>query len=241
MPTRTPLYRDVKQRIVELLRAGRWKHGERVASEPQLARRFGCSVGTIRHAVGELVAENVLVREQGRGTFVRSHTADHMLDAFFRIVGHDGSHVLPTVRMLRLQRRRADRQVARQLRLPPRAPVIAIDTLLSLNGKLSILDRMHLPRALFPDLDEAAFARRDGTVYAFFQQQYGITVVRAEEFVTAVIATEADAVLLEVPAGTPLLRIQRTAYTYRDQPVDSRVRLVRCDGHGYLGLLGSQR
>lgn len=235
---RTPLYRSVKQQITEALREGRWKHGEKIASEPLLARRFGASVGTVRKAVGELVAENILVREQGRGTFVRSHSRDYMLDVFFRIVGHDGAHDLPSVRLLSMKRTRADRATAEVLRLKPRAPVIDIETLLTLEGQPAILDRTRLPGALFPDLTESVFSRREGTVYGFFQDRYGITVVRANEFITAVRADERTAQLLALKPGDALLRIERTAYTYKDVPVDSRVRLVSCARHGYLSRLG---
>lgn len=237
-PDRTPLYRSVKLQITEALREGRWKHGQKIASEPLLARRFGTSVGTIRKAVGELVAENILVREQGRGTFVRSHSRDYMLDVFFRIVGSEGAHDLPAVRLLSMKRTRADRATAEVLRLKPRAPVIDIETLLTLEGQPAILDRMRLPGQLFPDLTESAFGRREGTVYGFFQDRYGVTVVRADEFITAVHADERTARLLQLRPGEAVLRIARTAYTYKDVPVDSRVRLVSCARHGYLSRLG---
>lgn len=233
-----PRYLQVKRQLIEALRKGRWKHGQKLPSEPQLAERHGVSVGTVRRAVGELVAENILLREQGSGTYVRSHTRDYMLDVFFRIVGRDGRKELPTTALLDLRRARADAETARQLRLAPRAAVIRVDTLLTLRGRPTILDRMHLPARLFPDLGASLFTRRDGTVYGFFQQHYGITVVRAEEFITAVGAGAEEATLLGVPGGTALLRIVRTAYTYKDQPVDTRVRLVACGAHGYLSTLG---
>ncbi|MFO1328064.1 MAG: GntR family transcriptional regulator [Rubrivivax sp.] len=237
-PVRTPLYRSVKQQITEALREGRWKHGQKIASEPQLARRFKASVGTIRKAVGELVAENILVREQGRGTFVRTHGRDYMLSVFFRIVGHDGAHELPEVTLLSMKRARADRATAQLLRLKPRAPVFDIETLLALDGQPAILDRMRVPVQMFPDLTHSGFARREGTVYGFFQDRYGITIVRAQEFITAVAADARTAQLLHLPPGAPLLRIARTSYTYKDVPVDTRVRWVSCARHGYLSQLG---
>lgn len=235
---RTPLYRSVKQQITDALREGRWKHGQKIPSEPQLARRYDASVGTVRKAVGELVAENILVREQGRGTFVRTHGRDYMLNVFFRIVGSDGGHELPVVTLLSMRRARADRVTAGELRLKSRAPVFDIETLLTLDGEPAILDRMRMPTQLFPDLDESGFKRREGTVYGFFQDRYGITIVRADEFITAVSADDRTARLLKLTPGEPLLRIARTSYTYKDVPVDSRVRLVSCARHGYLSTLG---
>lgn len=237
-PAALPLYRSVKLQITEALRDGRWKHGQKIPSEPQLARRFKVSVGTLRKAVGELVAENILVREQGSGTYVRTHGRDYMLSVFFRIVGHDGAHELPEGTLLSMKRARADRATAQVLRLKARAPVFDIETVLALDGEPVILDRMRVPVHLFPDLTPSAFARREGTVYGFFQDRYGITIVRADEFITAVAADARTAGLLKVPVGAPLLRIVRTSYTYKDVPVDSRTRWVSCARHGYLSRLG---
>jgi GntR family transcriptional regulator len=234
------LYRGVKQQITEALGSGKWKHGQKIASEPQLAERFGVSVGTVRKAIGELEAENILVREQGRGTFVVSHTRDYMLNVFFRIVDAEGRKELPTLRLLGMKRGRADRTTAALLRLSARAPVIDIEALLSLKGRPTILDRIRLPAQLFGELGEHLFTRRDGTVYGLFQERFGITVARVEEHITAVAAGEREARLLGVARGAPLLRIQRVAYTYRDVPVDARVRLVDSTHHAYLSVLGSR-
>ena len=162
MTQREPLYRDVKQQLTDALRSGKWKHGQKIASEPQLAERFGVSVGTVRKAIGELEAENILVREQGRGTFVVSHTRDYMLNVFFRIVDADGQKELPTVALLGMKRGRADRSTAALLKLTPRAPVIDIEALLSLKGRPTILDRIRLPAQLFGELGEHLFKRRLG-------------------------------------------------------------------------------
>lgn len=238
MAARTPLYRTLKLQFTEALREGRWKHGQKIASESVLAQRYGVSVGTVRKAVGELVAENVLLREQGRGTFVRTHGRDYMLSVFFRIVGKDGGHELPAVRLLSMGPARADSTTALALKVAPRSPVIDVENLLSLDGRPAILDRMRVSRSLFPDLTERVFAGRVATVYGLFQDHYGITVVRAEEFLTAVLADKRTAELLGVKPGEPLLRIARTSYTYRDQPVDYRIRLLNCAHHGYSSTLG---
>ncbi|MEO8080454.1 MAG: GntR family transcriptional regulator, partial [Caldimonas sp.] len=219
---------------------GRWKHGQKIASEPQLAARFGVSVGTVRKAVGELEAENILVREQGRGTFVVSHTRDYMLNVFFHIVDDAGKKELPTITLLSMRRGRADRRTAGLLDLSARAPVIDIEALLSLRGQPTILDRIRLPAQLFGELGEHQFKFRDGTVYGLFQERFGITVVRAEERITAVLAGEREAGLLGVARGAPLLRIQRVAFTYRDVPVDARIRLVDPTRHAYLSVHGNR-
>ena len=94
-----PLYKAVKRRLTESLGAGEWKPGEAIPTEPRLAARYGVSIGTLRKAIDELVAENVLLRQQGRGTFVASHRGEALRFLYFSIVGQDGSHHYPDVRL----------------------------------------------------------------------------------------------------------------------------------------------
>src|SRR5215216_1631155 len=72
--TFNPLYKEVKIRLTRGLAAGEWKPGEAIPSESKLAERFNVSIGTIRKAIDELVADRILLRQQGRGTFVATHT-----------------------------------------------------------------------------------------------------------------------------------------------------------------------
>src|SRR5205807_3352646 len=85
-----PLYGEVKRRVLQSLMNGEWPHDAPIPTEAELARRYGVSVGTIRKAMGELVAERVLVRQAGRGTFATRHDRDHMLETFFNIVDAHG-------------------------------------------------------------------------------------------------------------------------------------------------------
>ena len=235
-----PRYRAVKRRIVDALQDGRWGRGEAIPSEPLLASRFGVSVGTVRRAVGELVAEHILVREQGRGTFVAAHTRDYMLDVFFRIVDRDGRKELPRTEQLSFRRGAADALSARLLRIAPGDPVWRVRTVQFLQDAPVIVDDLRLPVGLFPALDARAFGERDATVYGLLQQRYGVSVVRTEELIDVATADARAAALLRVPPGTPLLRIRRTGYAYKDLPVETRLRLVSTARHRYLSLLGGR-
>src|SRR5205085_12611880 len=109
------LYKEVKIRLTRGLAAGEWKAGEAIPSESRLAERFNVSVGTIRKAIDELVAERILLRQQGRGTFVATHTEDRTLFYFFHIVGMDGSRELPTTDLLSFRKARANATEAERL------------------------------------------------------------------------------------------------------------------------------
>jgi GntR family transcriptional regulator len=232
------LHADVKRRIIGSLSEGRWKHGEAIPSEAALARRFKVSVGTVRRAVSELVAENVLVRRQGSGTYVASHTRDYMLSVFFWIVDEKDRKELPRVEVLSYADSRADAATAARLRVSPGAPLIRVRALQRIGGRPMMVDDIRMPKALFADLSEPAFRHRDGTIYGFFQERFGIAVVRVVERLQARAAPTRVGAALGLPAGAPVLRIERTAFTYGDVPVETRVRHVNTARLAYLSQLG---
>jgi len=239
--SRLPRYRQIKIELANLLRDGKWKHGQAIPSEPLLAQRFSASIGTVRKAVDELVAENILVREQGRGTFVKSHTRDYMLNAFFQIVDQDGHKELPRIRLLSFGKWRADAKTAALLRVPPRSAVLRVRNLLSIDGRPTVFDDIRLPPERFPGLTPNELSERDMTIYGLMQQRYGVTVVRIVEHLDAIGAPPAIAEQLEVAPGHPLLRIERTAYSYEGEPADMRFRYIRTGLRRYESVLGGHR
>lgn len=236
--TAQPLYREVKRRLADALHQGVWRHGQVLPPEPALARRFGASVGTLRRAVGELVTEGILVRRQGSGTFVASHTRDVMLTRFFRIVDRAGDKHFPQSQTLSFRRGAADAGSAQALRIRTGAPLLQIEALLHLDGAPVIFDRIRLPGALFPDMTKEVFSERDTTIYALYQSRYDITVVRIEESITAALADSRVRHLMRLPEPAAVLRIARTAFAHGDTPVDTRVRFVNTAHHRYLSVLG---
>ena len=161
--TFNPLYKEVKNRITRSLIAGEWKPGEAIPSEPRLARHFNVSVGTIRKAIDELVAEKILVRQQGRGTFVTTHTEDRQLYYFFHIVGKDGGKEPPTHELLSFRKGKADSEENLRLGVSRGERVFRIHNVLKLAGKPVVLDAIVIPAARFPGLTEAVFSAREGT------------------------------------------------------------------------------
>jgi GntR family transcriptional regulator len=233
-----PLYREVKAALVASLAAGEWPAGEALPSEAKLAERFRVSIGTLRKAVDELVAERVLVRQQGRGTFVATHGPKRLLFHFFHVVRADGEKELPEPALVAFDRGRAEPHEAERLAIAPGDRVFRIRNVLKLAGEPVVLDTIVLPQALFPDLTEKIFRDRDETIYGLYQTRYGINVVRAVERLTARLADRGTAKALGVAVGAPLLRIDRTALTYHDRPVELRTSLVNTAGHEYLADLG---
>ncbi|HET7729218.1 MAG TPA: GntR family transcriptional regulator [Usitatibacter sp.] len=237
-PTDQPLYEQVRARLIEGISAGEWKAGAALPAESRLARAFGVAIGTLRKAVDSLVAERVLVRRQGKGTFVTEHDGRRLLFHFFHIAGRDGAKAYPEVRTVSFGRDRADAEEAAALQVAPHEKVIRIRNVLSLAGAPVVVDDVTLPAELFPGLSEKIFLARDNTIYHLYQSRYGINVLRTDEQLRAVLAPRDIAGLLELEAGAPVLEIRRVAYTFRDRPVELRLSRVDTRRHHYHNTLG---
>lgn len=237
MAGRGPLYREIQARLLRGLAEGEWAAGAALPTEPQLAQRFGVSIGTIRKAIGELVDANILVRQQGRGTFVATHNASRSLFYFFHIVGADGIKRAPQSELVSFEQVTAKPDVARDLRLAPGARVYRVVNLLRLAGAPISLDEIQFSCDLFQGMTRDEFVNRPSTIYALFQNNYLINVVRTVERLRARAADKVTARRLGMEAGAPILEIHRIAYTYDDRPVELRISRVNTDKHNYLNTL----
>ena len=227
LPGEGPLYLQVRDRVVARIIDGHWQPGDALPSELRLAAEFGVSQGPLRKALDTLVAENLLLRQQGRGTFVATHTPQRELFHFFHLVAEDGSRDLPaTSRVLGVKRRSASIVECARLRLPRGARVVHIRRLRMLGGAPVIVEEISLPARLFQGL-EASGGELPNALYALYEEIYGITIRRAVEHLRAVIATAEEAKLLTLPKSAPLLEIDRLGETLDGTPVEWR--LSRCD------------
>jgi GntR family transcriptional regulator len=238
LPPGRPLYEAVRAQLTEGIAAGRWKAGEAIPPEAELARHFGVAIGTIRKAVDKLVAQGALARRQGKGTFVTSHDGRGLLFHFFHIVREDGARAYPAVRTANFQRGRADATEAAALGTARDERVVRIRNVLSLDASPVIVDDITLPASLYPGLTEKIFTGRDNTIYHLYQSRYGINVLRTDERLRATLATGAVASLLGVAPGAPLLEIRRVALSFRDRPVELRVSHVNTVAHAYHNTFG---
>jgi GntR family transcriptional regulator len=229
-----PLYRVAKRALLRAIEAGQCPAGSALPSETALAAAFGISIGTLRHAVDELVAEHILARRQGRGTFVATHNADRFLFQFFHVERSDGQRDAPQVETLSFERLRLEDEAATALALRPGEPAIQIENRLSLQGRPVLHDRLTLPAALFKGLTEKRLRERPSTIYHLYQTEFGITVVRALERVRALAADRAAARVLGVGIGAPVLQVRRTALTFNDKPVEYRVSTLHSAQHEYV-------
>lgn len=231
-PSFRPLYDQIKILLTQSLIAGEWKPGEAIPSEIDLASRFKVSQGTVRKAIDELASENILIRRQGKGTFVASHSGERASTRFLRIAADVGQAEYPDSQLISVTREKAPEYSARLLDLRSGSSVFVIKRLLHYRGNPTVFDEIHVPAGVFKGLDEAMLRSHTGSLYSFFESQFGVAMIRAEEHIKAVLATPEVAQRLKVELGTALLQVDRVAFTYGDRPVEWRRGL--CNTHqGY--------
>lgn len=233
-----PLYKIIKLEITRRLSGGEWSAGEALPTEKALAAQFGVSIGTVRRAIDELVAEHVVVRQQGRGTFLREFSHDLMLNHFWRVTRHDGSREVPIVQTLSFECQKAPVDIARQMGLRAKTDIYEVVNLLLLGGRRIMLDHVYLPCSRFPGLTEDLLVAREGTMFALYQDEFGINIFRTEERLLAVAADRDVAKLLDIPVGTPLIKNIRLSYSFDKQPVELRQSLLLSDGYEYRHAVG---
>ena len=237
-PSFRPLYKQIKELLLDGLRGGEWRPGEAIPSEIELAARFRVSQGTVRKAIDELAAENLLVRRQGKGTFVASHGEPQVRFRFLRLAPDAGGPVAAERRLLDFRRARASAELARLLDLRAGDSMIVLTRLLLFSGDPVVLEEVWLPAGLFRGLSAAAVTEHKGALYNLFETQFGTRMVRAEEKLKARSADPETATLLEVEPGHALLEVERLSFTYGDRPVEWRRGLYKTDRHFYRSELG---
>jgi len=236
-PSFLPLYQQIKSLLTSSLQAGEWKPGEAIPSEMELAARFKVSQGTVRKAIDELATENLLVRRQGKGTYVATHAEEQIQYRFLRLTPDEGAPAGMQRRLLDCRRMRAPADVARALDLKAGEAAVQLRRLLLADEKPVVLDDIWLPGTLFKGLSAEKLSGYRGPMYGLFETEFGVRMIRAEEKIRAVAAGEGEAAALALPVGAPLLLVERLSFTYGDKPVELRRGLYNTATHHYRNQL----
>lgn len=234
----SPLYRQIKDLLVQSLERGEWKPGELIPSEIDLAARFQVSQGTVRKAVDELAAEHMLLRRQGKGTFVATHHEARVRYRFLRLAAdEEGEAGRAESRILECRRLRAPAEIARALDFRAGETVVMIRRLLSMGHVPTVVDDIWLPGSVFRGLTLELLTASKAPLYGLFESEFGVSMVRADEKLRAVAAQQEVAGLLNISVGTPLLQVDRVSYTYGDRPMEVRRGLYLTDRYHYRNSL----
>ncbi|MBK9609425.1 MAG: GntR family transcriptional regulator [Betaproteobacteria bacterium] len=207
---------------------GKLRRGDAFDTEGRLAAQFGVSLGTVRKAVDELVAQNVLVRHQGRGTFIATHDSTAAARLHFHVVGRGRTPGVAVFRQAVERRNQAgESKQGKNLKLSLRASVIEMRRTKSWADESIMFERVYLPARLFPNFKRRLGQARPVLLYEFYEQEFGVSVMNFDERIRAVAATKADSELIDCAPGCALLEIERTAYGYDGTPVEFRI--SRCE------------
>ncbi|MDB5546902.1 MAG: GntR family transcriptional regulator [Tardiphaga sp.] len=230
-----PLYRQVKELLMKRLGDGSWSPGQLLPSEPEIAAELGVSPGTVRKALDEMSAESLVVRRQGRGTFVARHDEERVRFQFFRLISDSGERRFPESRTISIAAANADETAAARLGITLKAPVITIERVRSLGNRPCIHERILLPKSLFPGIER--LKDLPNNLYAHYSAKYGVTIARGTERLKAVAADAQQAKLLDVKVGAPMLLIDRVALGVDGTPAEWRLSVCHTEETHYLSDL----
>lgn len=229
-----PLYRQVKDTFIQRMADGQWPPGHLLASENQLGAELGVSQGTVRKALDELAAENLVVRQQGRGTFVAQHDEKRILFQFFKLTKNDGVARFPESQVLSAGVFPSNEEEREGLDLARAAKVARVRRVRFIDNEPIIIETLSLPDSLFPKLTESPVPN---SLYAYYSERYGVTIAFAREKLTAVALKREDAEILNRSVGYPALQVQRVALALDGRPVEWRVSLCLTDTMHYASSL----
>jgi GntR family transcriptional regulator len=236
-PSYRPLYDQIKVLLTQSLIGGEWRPGDMIPSEIELASRFKVSQGTVRKAIDSLASENILIRRQGKGTYVATHDEDVIKLRFLRLTAVTGQKEVLQNEFLSCTKSKADAYIAKILDVKASAATIEVKRLLTFSGRPLIYDHIVVPAAPFKGLNSTAVLENNGSMYSMYETQFGVRMIRAEERLQAVGADKEVAAALGLKEGFPLLSIERISYTYGDKPMEWRLGLCITDDHHYMNEL----
>ncbi|MBT3547703.1 MAG: GntR family transcriptional regulator [Flavobacterium sp.] len=232
-----PLYEKVKKKITASLVQGEWRPGEAIPSETELANVYDVSQGTVRKAIDELSAESILIRRQGKGTYVATHNEENIQLRFLRLTSNFGLKEKLDNQLVSFSKEKATNKLAKVLNINPASTIISLKRVLTFNEKPLILDVIKIPAQSFRGLTAEMVVEKKGSMYRMYETNFGVRMLRANEKIRAINANFESASLLNVKENSPLLSVERISYTYENKPLEWRLGLCITDNHYYRSEL----
>lgn len=230
-----PLYVQLRDALAGRIAKGEWKAGVALPNEFDLAREFGVSSGTVRKALDQLEVERLLIRRQGRGTFVHDQASDERAVRFTNIRSPDGTPIAGEVTSFEIVEAMANQDECARLRLRRQDRVYRVHRIRHFRGQPFMVEDASMPAALFPDLtSEPNLAHR----IVVLAQHFGILLGKAEERVSIGTTSVRVAKALRLAPAAPILVLDRVIMARDGCPVEWRVGY--CDGGEtyYLSQMG---
>jgi GntR family transcriptional regulator len=238
-PRSRPLYSQIRELLIGRMMNGDWRPGHMLPSEFKIAEEYGVSQGTVRKAIEDMEAERLVVRRQGKGTFVvaRSLPATHF--NFFRIMPDGADKPTPlSNRILLLAKDAATAEEIKELSLKRDAAVFRLHRVRLLKNAPVMIEQIILPESRFPNFEEIYRNDPQPHVYIIFERKYGIVVTTAQEQLRAIAASAEEAAVLDVAPGAPLLRVDRIGFGIGNQPLEIRRLICNTANFHYRAVIG---
>lgn len=223
--SRQPLFLQVKRAIVHNISSGEWPPGAMIPSEPELCAKFGVSIGTLRRAIGELVAEEKLIRRQGHGTFVRSYNHNTYWNRFQRYESSEGKLIVWSSELVQFEKLPATETIAKALGLTPGEQVIHFVRKIWKADKTIYCGRddVYLPANKCSGLNPSDFDNLSCSLYAFFERKLNIVITSVSDSLQAFIVDDALSSFTGLSVGKPMFCLTRIGYTYNQSPIEYRI------------------
>jgi GntR family transcriptional regulator len=224
-----PYHLQVQNMIAEYIRQHPVRPGDRLPSETELCQMMEVSRTVIRQALAELAHQGLLVKEQGKGSFVAEAKIDESLvqklTGFYQDMVERGYS--PATQVLKQEIIGADETIAGHLNILPKSPVVEIERLRYINDEPIVLVTTYLPYDLCPQIIHEDLTNR--SLYVYLEKECGLVIARGYRTIEAVLATEQEAAYLEVEVGAPLIKLNSTSYLEDDTPIEYYHALHRGD------------
>jgi GntR family transcriptional regulator len=231
-----PAYRDIAKALHGELLTGTWRPGSQIPPEAELEKRFGVSRGTMRAAIMQLVRAGLLDRQPGRGTFVLSPQFTNSFSQFFSFERKDReAPIAYDTGCVRKGIVPADASVAEALQLRKGARVGHARRVRSHAGEPFLVEDSYFPLAIWNEIGGADFTV--SLLYEEIRERFDVHMLTAEEYLTAEPASAEFAKIFSIRAGTPVIRIERKAYTFNREPAEYRASIGRSDKFRYHARL----
>jgi len=227
-----PLYRVVEDHIRTLINTGQLVPGDLIPSESQLAKALKVSPGTVKKDITNLVWEKLLFRHQGKGTYVSRIDFEKSLFQFFSYGDAEGRSIRIHKKTTARRRQAGPADICKRLRVEPGSDLIYIERVGLIGEQPILVEYSWWPATVVPGLEDESIHIPD-FLYAMVLNRYGVTVVRAQETLTADVVDATTARMIGVDPGTPVVVLKRVTYTTEDRIVEVRTTKGRADRFSY--------
>ncbi len=223
----TPLYVQLMDTVEKDIKSGRYKPGDKIMTESEMAKTYGVSLITVRKAIGSLMEKGLVVRKQGKGTFVTKPKFSRnikRLQSFSEMCEQMG--VVPGAHMLENKIVDADEKIAARLGIETGSKVIFISRLRFADSEPVVIEKNYFPLK-YAFLLEAQF--EDNSLFDYLKEKAEMQVTSSEKLIELCRATQEEAKLLEVRKGDYLMFVKSTAYDQENEPLYAGIQIINGD------------